>query len=526
MNVQEKTQNWRGAVCETGNGILTAYFLVMMAVYPFYIRGGYQEIGNVKYYFFRNISLVMMGIMLPVTLVKWLAPPAEEKQPVIRAYQRMSVTDWFVYGYLVCNLVSYFFSPYREAAFWGAAGWYMGLVSQLIFIGCYFFYSRFFVWNDKLLYVTLLASGLVFLLGILNRYSIYPFPLDGQTPTFISTLGNINWFCGYWAVICPFGILFYWTADNMRRRAAAGIYVVTGFLSGVTQGSGSAYLAMAALFLFLFGLSFQGNEKMRRFLEIGILFTLACQLARVLRHLPGWKINYEKDFMIVLTDTGLTLYVGICLLALYILLSIMSRRGTCQIARYQWIRGTVLCLTAVLSAGYVTVLILNTRYPGLFPGLSGSFRSAVTFNDRWANFRGATWTDGFLAYLSMPPLCRITGAGPDCFAEYVYAVPELGARIYSQFGNARLTNAHNEWLTVLVNQGISGLFCYAGIFVSAFIRFVKGGRAKPVLYLFAAGVLAYTVHNMVSFQQILNTPYVFILLGAGEGIRRKEVVDK
>lgn len=162
MNRQEKTQRWREAVREAANGILTAYFVVMMAVYPFYIRGGYQEIGNVKYYFFRNVSLIVMDVMSVVALAERLVSLSKEKLSVTGAYKMMSVTDWFVYGYLVCNLVSYFFSSYRQEAFWGAEGWYMGLVSQLIFIGCYFFYSRYFVWNVKLLSVTLLASGLIF----------------------------------------------------------------------------------------------------------------------------------------------------------------------------------------------------------------------------------------------------------------------------------------------------------------------------------------------------------------------------
>lgn len=516
MNAERKEPDWTRIVSETGNGILTAFFLVMMAVYPLYIRGGYQEIGNVKYYFFRNVSLVVMGSMLLVGCLKWLAPPKKEKRPVLRFYESMSATDWFVYGYFICNLLSYIFSSYRKEAFWGAAGWYMGLVSQLIFIGCYFFYSRYFVWDDRLLYVVFIASGLVFLLGILNRYSIYPLVLDGQTPTFISTLGNINWFCGYWAVFCPLGILFYWTAETGWRRAAAGIYVVTALLSGVTQGSGSAYLAMAAVFLFLFCLSFRGNQEMCRFLETGMLFALACQAARAFRYFPGWKMNYEKDFGSLLTDTNLTLYIGIILSVVYLLFRIVTARSAYQITEHKWMRGVLLSLTVILLVGYAALLAANTHNPGRFPYLAD--KPLFFFDDKWANYRGATWTDGLLAFRSMSPIHKFVGVGPDCFAEYVYAVPELGMRIYSQFGNSRLTNAHNEWLTVLVNQGILGVLCYAGIFVSAFIRFLKGGRTKPMLYLCAAGVLVYTVHNIVSFQQILNTPYAFILLGVGEGI--------
>ena len=48
----------------------------------------------------------------------------------------------------------------------------------------------------------------------------------------------------------------------------------------------------------------------------------------------------------------------------------------------------------------------------------------------------------------------------------------------------------------------------------------KAGK-KPLLYACAMALLAYTVHNMVSFQQVLSTPYIFIVLGIGEGLARE-----
>ena len=103
----------------------------------------------------------------------------------------------------------------------------------------------------------------------------------------------------------------------------------------------------------------------------------------------------------------------------------------------------------------------------------------------------------------------------------VYEIPELAERLVDQFGNERLTNAHNEWLTVLVNTGWLGVFCYAGIFITVWIRCVRRAKGKPLLYVCAISILAYAVHNMVSFQQILSTPYIFIVLGMGDGLLRR-----
>lgn len=518
MDVRKKIQK---IAAEIGNSILTAYFLVMMLVYPLYMKNGYQEIGNVKYFFFRNTSLVTVFCMVCVTAGIFLL--RRKDLSVTAFYKRLSVTDWFVYGYLVFILFSYVCTPYRKEAFQGAEGWYMGLVSQLLFVCIYFLFSRYFKWNGKMLYAMLIGSGLVFLLGILNRYSVYPIaalePTDGRMTIFISTLGNINWFCGYWAVFCSFGIAFYWVSRSGWQRTAAGVYVITAFWAGVVQGSSSAYLALAGIFLFLFCLSFRENRAMCRFLELVMLFLLSCQAARAFRYMPGFRINYESAAGLVLTDTNLTLYPGIAVGVFYLLFCEAAKRKGIQIERYKKVRGAVMLVLSAAAAGFVVLLILNTVLPeGVF-GLSEV--SFLVFNDGWANSRGATWTDGLLVYRHMTPLQKLVGVGPDCFAEYLYAAPELAERVYAQFGGSRLTNAHNEWLTMLVDQGAFGLICYMGIYLSAFFGFIKKARIQPVLYLCAAAVLGYTLHNMVSFQQVLNAPFVFIILGIGEGIRRK-----
>lgn len=120
----------------------------------------------------------------------------------------------------------------------------------------------------------------------------------------------------------------------------------------------------------------------------------------------------------------------------------------------------------------------------------------------------------------MDLLHKMVGIGPDCFADYIYDKPELAERMADQFANLRLTNAHNEWLTVLVNTGVLGLLCYAGMFVSSFVRLLRRASAQPYLYVCAVVLLTYTAHNMVSFQQVLHTPYAFMVLGIGEGLIR------
>ena len=85
--------------------------------------------------------------------------------------------------------------------------------------------------------------------------------------------------------------------------------------------------------------------------------------------------------------------------------------------------------------------------------------------------------------------------------------------------SVRLTNAHNEWLTVLVDIGVLGLISYAGMMITAIRDFLRAGESKMLVGACGICVLAYTVNNMFSFQQVMNISTVFVIMGIGENLR-------
>ena len=533
--LEHTADGWHRDICR---GIIMAYFLVIAAIYPFYAPGGYTHIGEVKFELFRNVSLVTLAVAAVVILLSVVI--RRDWEWVIRNYRQMSVTDWFAYGYFVMIMLSYLCSSYKEDALWGVEGWRMGVITQMIFIVIYFLFSRYFHCDLRWIGVWLSAAAAVFLLGICNRYSFYPIAIEGQTATFISTLGNINWFCGYWSVTAPLGITLYWCSDRIRIRIAAGIYSVIAMLSGVTQGSESAYLVFAAVLIILFVLSFHSAARMYRFLELWMMFAGSCMLAKLLMRLPGFEFNYMpggEDNSLGVTGTllfgNVAVWIFLVTLACYIFLRIAQGRGLLQIADYmeKHSRFKGMVTAAVIAAfGIAGIILLNVsgafdqsgvQHAAEVQGMTVDADNFKTvFRNDWGNGRGAAWNSGINAYQSMNTLHKIVGVGPDCFADYVYSMPELADRLVEQFSNRRLVNAHNEQLTILVNNGTAGWLCFAGLFLTAFVRYIRKARSQPMLYLCAVSMLAYTMHNLVSFQQILSAPYIFIVTGIGEKIYR------
>ena len=498
-------------------GLISALcVLLVLVVMPFYNREGFTHIGSDKSYFFRTASGKMGTLLLPVIAV-WgifhVVTLIVRKEKPSRWKDLFSVQDCFVLAYGTSCVISYFCSNYKETASWGTSGWYMGTIPQLTLVSIYFLVSRFLnrKWAEWILYSGLAASAGTFLLGCLNRFDIWPLPMENSgRPLFISTVGNINWYCCYVVTMVFVGVGLLWLDQGRRRlrSAALCVYVFLGFCALITQGSESGIFSMAVVLLILFLLSvfWERDQSLRRFWLILELLAGAGLFIWILCLAWPGRMNYTSGL-------GKLFYGPFSLLLLAVAIggSFLPARG-CRML------GKGLCiLVPVTAAGFVTLIVLNTLNPGSIGALST--RKLFLFDDSWGSHRGATWTLGLRCFSEQNPLHMLVGIGPDCMAEYLYkgASPELTEAARAAFPGKRLTNAHCELLTILVNQGLLGMITYGGIFVSLFVGFLKnrcGGLQRSLVSLACGiGVFAYIFNNLWSFQQSLGAALVFVLLG-------------
>lgn len=506
--------------------LLMAYLFIVFCMYPLFLQNGYSDVGNVKYNFYRFITIGAFALIIPLAVIYTILRVKNKEIRLFNKCRGMSIIDWAVAAYGCSVIISYIFSDFKTEALWGENGWYMGTVTQILFVVSYFLVSRFWEYEEKILLAFMAAATVVFGLGVLNRFSIFPFAIEGANSSFLSTLGNINWYCGYWAVLFPIGFMLYWFTDKMWLRLLGLLYTVIGIATGVSQGSSSAFIVFGGLYIFTFCLSFSSLKRMKRFWELSIIFCGVCQALRLWRILiPDSFDYYDGTLSDRITISRITMAGFIGAVIIYILLYILSRRKKFDMQHFKVLRQIFLVIVVVAVGVYVLLLILNTKIEGGIRFM-GSISSLI-FDNQWGSARGATWSAGVRTYQKMPVLRRLVGAGSDCFAMYLYTIEDLAKETIKQFDGARLTNAHNEWLTVLVNNGILGFISYGGIFTGAVIRFIYQaqkalGERKKFLYIFGMCAFTYTIHNVVSFQQILSTPFIFLLLGMGERLAKEE----
>ncbi len=518
------------------------YLFALVGIFPLYLdlRTGYQKIDVDKFHFFKVTSLWTVGCFIILLfcgallhLIKWyknrgcisLAPGIL----LVRSMQRLSYTDLFVLFYAFSLLISYGLSSYCQTASIGAEGWYMGLFPQLMFVGIYLITSRLLTSKEiRLLgYTMLAASFLVFLLAILNRYGIDPLKTGLGDPGFLSTIGNINWLCGYWSTVFPLGCGLFWLKQRKAFESSLiyslkwvflGLYIAVGISAAITQGSESGVFTLISLILLMGWIAGKNHLQFISFFKLLFFFSTTLILLQIVHlFLPDANTLPTPLYNRLMGTFSVWVIAGLIFVFLFFLQSKLWGQKSFFFLNKVWKGGVVLATLFLIL--YVILVIANT----LNPGVLGSFSNypAFWFDENWGNARGGTWKAGLSTWLSQDLLHKLTGAGPDAMSAYIYSGKNsaLLHSVLNQFGQHTLTNAHNEWITVLADLGLLGLFSFIGMMISSIIRFVKS--RKPWCIAFAFCLLSYTINNMFSFQQLMNISQMFVLLGMGEAIARK-----
>lgn len=519
---------------KAGNLLATAYMLIMFVLYPFYMKNGYTDLGEAKYHFFFYVTVVAVTLLLILALAGFVLRLLNKKAgdgTHLFSLDRVTGVDLLVLLYLSEAFVSFAFSNYKKEALFGTEGWYMGFATILLAGLVYFLIGAF--WKDtiKMYAAPIVASLLVFLLAILNRFSIYlPFQ-EAAGGEFISTLGNINWFCGYFSVIAPIGCTMYflWSTliyeswmnplEILGQEFLAVILLTLTYTAAFCQGSNSIFLVIAAEVLFLVMIGVEGKLYL---MQIPVfLFTIGAGMtaAWLLREHWPERFNYELDPLITaILDSNNGMWI--CLAAIVIGIFCCRESWKKSTVRITFVRGLlpgVICFI-MLILPVTAFLYMSGKLPGMEQG--GIIR-LTAFNEDWGNGRGASMMSAVYIFKEMSPMQKLFGVGPDCFSASAYAIPELSEYLYEKFGNARLTNAHNELLTMLVNTGIAGVILYYTMMIAFIRRCIVKAKENILCYIPAACVVGYLIHNIVSFSQVLSFPYVFLLMGMERAIERR-----
>ena len=506
--------------------VASAYLLLIFAALPLYMRDGFYMLADAKYLFFRSVSLIFLLLWLSGAAVACICrwrhrgrSLGDKRREGSGTWSIHSLTDGFAICFALLSALSYLFSAYKDTALTGFSGWYMGLLTQLFLVGGYFLVSR---WHER----EKMVSGIVWssvtavcLLGVLNRMGYDPLGTyegmdwwEWNRRYLLSTVGNINWYCGYLVVAVPLLLYCFWAGEGWKR-IPAGAAAFVGTAAIALQGSASGVVALGAMYAVLLLASLKELRLLLRFLETVLLLPLFGFLAWLTR--MNLILPYDMEEIVERIFTPLW---GIPLWLLAVgavaLRMIYGRTGKNYLEDGRALKA-VSVLAAALGIGAVLVFAgcqISDEVWRFFGGFS-----FLRFDSGWGSGRGAVWTAAWKGFWHSGFTGCLYGVGPDCFARYFYEQESLALQApISWEEGAIYANAHNEWLNMLVNQGILGAVAYLGFFLSAFARFWRrrGGNRRMTAGLMA--VAAYLANQFFSFGQVVATPLIFLVIAVCE----------
>ncbi|MBR6155746.1 MAG: O-antigen ligase family protein [Lachnospiraceae bacterium] len=288
-------------------------------------------------------------------------------------------------------------------------------------------------------------------------------------------------------------------------------------------------MAVLLILMVFFCYALESNAKMQRFLEIVLIALASFRVIGVMRALfperePNYVINDEALTRFI-TGSPEMLVVLILFVGIYAAFRIATmedkRKVAFDISKHRDRIWGVTKTAAVLVVWAALLLMILVTTGKLQIGGEDSF---MYFGESWGNHRGFNWRMAARAITNASFKDLLIGVGPDCFdgAMDTYCADEVA----EYWHGLSLACAHNEWLNMLVTEGVLGLVSYLGIFLLVFFRAAKRVAKEPVLMVFMACIAAYVGHNIFCYQQCECTPVIFILMGMAEMINRSVDPEK
>lgn len=526
------------------------YLLILFLILPLYAPSGYVGLGDAK----ARLYIVCSALFMLFFAVRWVIRLAKrtsagcyaslpKKGHLFKVHldfpletldscngtngnRKGMVLLWrLIVLLLILSLwISSALSGYFADAWSGADGWMMGLFVQSLSLGFALVYSfpPSGSKNTRKRHVReyLYAGGVItILLGILNRFRVYPLSYMGIDYTYLSTIGNIDWFCGYLSVIVPFAMGdLYLSRIKMLEEKGSGsgkdlekkagkilaleVFTALSFLLLILLGTESSYLILEICFLTMAAVSAGNRAGCVAFLEQGMLFGI----------LPGilhWLLSSNLlmlDFYLYENSQGISWrliqeWYGYALafaaIAFCVWLYEIRKRSA---------------YSGILSCRVLLRFIETICIVGMLALLLGQLILQNWYSDAFGSYRGLIWKTCSQIFYNLPFHQKLFGIGPDCVYRYLVDHPDYRSILLDSFG-MDIMNAHSVLLNRLLTTGLAGTVLFLILIVAALRIFNQQRRFLPYILM----LLSYLSVGTVLFEQVLCLPYLLLLLGTGIG---------
>lgn len=509
--------------CKKVRDALVWLFMLSMILYPLYMKQGFVHLATAKKEYYYIVSCILLLPALVLSAAMYLSQTDRTARPL-----KLLSADYFALGYGLVLLISTMGSPYQDTAIAGSSGWYMGMTSQLLFLLTYFMVSRSIRFNRRWLFGLFAAAALIYVLCIFARFHAAPFNLyagrdEDFWNAFIPTIGQKNWYACFMAIVLPMELGYFLICQRSRKDVLLIPLIFVSTMAMVMQDSDSIYVGMLFVLLFLFEMFCNDLAGLKRYFFMLTIAFLAMQTMGVIQIIYADRMVKLSSTVTTVCQSSAIRIPGIIILCIWAALELFASRLDQKklqtVNRFIHLFKRILMVLAALTIlVLILMIIVVTNFSDRFDFGSLSRSKYFMFNDAWGTWRGMNWSTAVTSYGELNFWQKLFGVGPDCYYPYVNA---YHADFTSRWSSA-ICNAHNEFLTALVDIGLLGAVCYYGLFVSLVWETYKQKKKKPILLALTAGIVGFLFNNLFSFMNIISTPLLFTVAGCAASVCAEE----
>ncbi len=473
----------------------TAFLVAALCAFPLYIDK-FSNLGVVKFTGICTLSwafAIWLGALACVG-----AKPLPGRLP-----WKTDPALWALGAVVLSGVVSTAVSLSPKASFWGLGGYYGGCMMVLFTAAAYLAVRAFSPQKilNGLTFCVGVTTAAVTVLYVLNIFNIdligtYVDTAVVERAQFFSTLGQKNFCSGFMAFALPLVFYAFLVARGVRHTVFYGIPAFFGGLAlavvdaeGLALGIGVAALVLICQKTFT-------TRTLRRLAVIGAFFFFHAGWMQYMRtHV------YTQGGTPMLAALGHVAQIGfIACLAIWAVLR-FALHGR-EVPLYKLGRA----LAGVIVGAAAVLFLLANFWPN-FPSL-GRLDDVLIVNDDWGTYRGTAWRITAETWLSQPLWRKIFGVGPGMMhtAVATWAGADITARMKTFYA------AHNEYLELLLTQGVVGLAAWLW-FIAAHLRKAARNWLRPGVAPVVLALVSYLAHAVISIRVSMIFPEIMMLFG-------------
>lgn len=383
---------------------------------------------------------------------------------------------------MVICVISCARAGFTDAVLTGSEGRYCGLYFMLCCGAAFFVISSSRIQLKALVLPVMVCAALCAGLGFANAIGYDPLGFydrikKGQEPTFLSTIGNFDFFGTFIVMMLALAGAQFVLCEKKVMRYVGGICAAVMAFGITACRTECSFAGMHMACYMLLALSGGDYARMAR---ACVLWAVCCLSLPVTY--PLLEISVYKPRIDGLPKTLYLQHIGEYAALLFVLLALilflMKKRGIKPPSRntlLKWMMAVCACGALLLFAAMVYFSVFDTKTK------LGSLRNFLRFNDSWGTLRGFVYIRSLRAYGDYAPMDKLFGAGMELtrsILEPYFDNPKM-----LRFGV--FNDPHCQPLQMLLTCGISGMVCFLSLYASVLLGLFRHAKDDP----FACGLL-------------------------------------